>query len=132
MLQRLRSVILQGRGPCPSSAWLAPLHSPTSTPSPSGYGCSDGEAGHPGVCTQSKSDWPVIHRDPSNAECPEVSVCFEHKDHRSNIKNVHFQTEQEGLAGFRDMRPPRQPFQSLVLGGQEGQALNDPGCLQGT
>lgn len=74
-------------------------------------------------------DWPVIHRDPSNAECPEVSVCFEHKDHRSNIKNVHFQTEQEGLAGFRDMRPPRQPFQSLVLGGQEGQALNDPGCL---
>lgn len=59
-------------------------------------------------------------------------MCFEHKDHRSNIKNVNFQTEQEGLAGFCDMRPPRQPFQSLVLGGQEGQALNDPGCLQGT
>ena len=48
------------------------------------------------------------------------------------LKNVNFQTEQEGLAGFCDMRPPRQPFQSLVLGGQEGQALNDPGCLQGT
>ena len=123
MPQCLGSIILQGRGPLPFPC----LH-----PQPHGYGCFDGAAGYPGVCTQSENDWPVIHGDHSNTECPEVGVCFDHKDHRSNIKNVNFQTEQEGLAGFCDMRPPRQPFQSLVLGGQEGQALNDPGCLQGT
>lgn len=39
-------------------------------------------------------------------------VYFEHQDNSSNIKNVHFQTEQEALAWFCDMCPPAGPVRA--------------------
>lgn len=50
-------------------------------------------------------------------------VCFEHQDNSSHIKNVHFQTEQKGLAWFCDMCPPAGPIRArdgVVRRGRHG------------
>ena len=99
-----------------------PLSVPPSTPAPMGLAALMGSQG----TQESAPKGRAIDR-LSTETLPmlgaQKSVCFEHKDNRSNIKNVNFQTEQEGLACFCDMCPPISSFRAwcwVVRRGRHG------------